>query len=83
MIPLYTGLLPWWAAFALGIGGYVLLESAFRRRLTTLLLRITLLLAILGVIVLLYEYAGLVVVAGIVGLAALILADNVRELRRV
>ena len=83
IVPLYTGLLPWWAAFALGIGGYVLLESAFRRRLTTLLLRLTLLLAILGAIVLLYEYAGLVVVAAIVGLAALILADNVRELRRV
>ncbi|MGZ3632135.1 MAG: hypothetical protein ACXWQ6_06785 [Candidatus Limnocylindrales bacterium] len=83
VVPLYTGLLPWWAAFALGLGGYVLLEASFRRQLTSLLLRVTLLLAIVGAIVLLYEYAGLVVVAGIVGLAALILADNVRELRRV
>ena len=30
---------PWWAALAIGVGGYVVIESAFRRRLTQLMLR--------------------------------------------
>ncbi len=82
VVPLYLGLLPWWAALLIGVGAYLLLEAAFRRRLTALLLRVTLVLAAVGALVLLYEYAGLVIVAGIVGLALLIFADNVRELRR-
>jgi hypothetical protein len=74
--------LPWFGAIALGLAGYVVLESAFRRRLTQLILAITVLLAILGAIVLAWEFRVQVVVAAIVGLAFLILTDNLREVRR-
>ena len=57
------------------------IEAVLRRRLTTLLLRVTLLLAGIGAIVLAVTYATEVLVVALVGLAAIILLDNVRELR--
>ena len=60
---------------------YAVVEAALRRRLTILLLRVTLLLAGIGAIVLAVTYATEVLVVALVGLAAIILLDNVRELR--
>lgn len=60
---------------------YALVEATFQRRLTTLLLRVTVLLAIIGGIVLAVAYATEILVVALVGLAAIILIDNVRELR--
>jgi hypothetical protein len=60
---------------------YAFVEAAFRRRLTILLLRVTLLLAGLAAIVLAVAYATEILVLALVGLAAIILVDNVRELR--
>ena len=60
---------------------YAFVEAAFRRRLTILLLRVTLLLATIGAVVLAVTYATEVLVVALVGLAAVILVDNVRELR--
>ena len=60
---------------------YAFVEAAFRRRLTTLLLRVTLLLAAIAAVVLAVAYATEVLVVALVGLAAIILVDNVRELR--
>ena len=57
------------------------IEAAFRRRLIQLILRFTLLLAIIGAIVLVLAYLPLLVVAAIAGVAILAIADNVRELR--
>ena len=79
---LYFHVVPWWAAFLIGVGGYVLLESAFRRRLTLLLLRTSLVLAIIGAVLLALIYAELVVVAAIVALALIVFADNIREVAR-
>jgi hypothetical protein len=69
----------WYWAIAMGLGGYVVLESAFRRRLTLVL---TLVLAAAGGLVLLWEFRLQAVLALLVGVALLILSDNVRELRR-
>jgi hypothetical protein len=78
---LYTGVVPWWAALALVIGGYVLVEAVFRRRLTDLLLRVTVALAIVGAIILAVAFAQELVIAAIIGIAILTLIENLRELR--
>jgi hypothetical protein len=78
----YLGWLPAWAALILALGGYIAIEAAFRRRLVDLALRLTLFLAVIGAIVLVLDYLGLLVVAAIAGLAILAIVDNVRELRR-
>jgi uncharacterized membrane protein YoaK (UPF0700 family) len=63
------------------IAAYAFVEAAFQRRLTTLLLRLTLILAVIGAIVLGVTYAVQAMVVLLIGLAAVILLDNVRELR--
>jgi hypothetical protein len=77
-----TGIVPWPFALLIGVGGYVLVESAFRRRLTQVLLRLTLLLAVVSVAILAVTYATYIVIAAIAGLALVVLTDNVREVRR-
>ncbi len=72
----------WWVALLVALAVYAVLESAFRRRLTVLLLRITLVLAGIGALILLYEFTTLIVFAAIIGLAGLTLFDNVREISR-
>ena len=59
----------------------IAIAAAFRRRLIQLVLRFTLLLAIIGAIVLVPAYLPLLVVAAIAGVAILAIAANVRELR--
>jgi hypothetical protein len=78
---IWSQLAPWWLALAIGIGGYLVIESALRRRLTLLTQRTVLFLAILGAIVLAWELRTLLVLAGIVGLALVVFADNLREVR--
>jgi len=80
-VTLYLGVVPVWAALLFTIGGYLALEAAFRRRLVELLLRLTLLLAIVGAIVLAVAYLPLLIVAAVAGVALLAIIDNVRELR--
>jgi hypothetical protein len=79
---LVTGIVPWYTALFVGVGGYVLVEAAFRRRLTQLLLRLTLLLAVVSLAILAVTYATYIVIAAIAGLALVVLTDNVREVRR-
>jgi hypothetical protein len=78
----YTGVMKWWGALAVGIITYVVLDAAFGRRLTVLCLRATLFLAVIGALILAYEFAGILVIAALAGLAVLTFADNVREIRR-
>jgi hypothetical protein len=78
---LYVRLVPWWVALLIAIGGYVAIEAAFRQRLVQLMLRATLLLAIVGAIILAISYAPIVIVGAIVAIAALTIFDNIRELR--
>jgi hypothetical protein len=74
-------LAPWWVALVLGVGGYVVLESAFRRRLTILTLRVVLVLAIVAALVLVWELRLAVIVGALAGLALVVFADNLREIR--
>ncbi len=78
---IYLGILSVWVAILVVIAAYAFVEAAFQRRLTTLLLRLTLLLAVIGAIVLAVTYAVQALVVVLIGLAAIILLDNVRELR--
>ena len=73
---------PWYLALVLAILVYTVLESAFRRRLTILLLRSTLVLAGVSAIILFYEFTTPIIFGAIVALAVLTLFDNVREIRR-
>ena len=75
-------IVPWWAALGVGVGGYVLLESAFRRRLTQLTLGITLSLAVVAALVIAWQFKVQAMLAALVALAIVILSDNVRELLR-
>jgi hypothetical protein len=73
----------WVWGLVLGLVGYLLIESAFRRRLTTLLLRTTLILSFVTLALLAVQFAGLLVVVMIVVFALIIFADNVREVARI
>ncbi len=79
---LVTGIVPWYTALFVGFGGYVLVEAAFRRRLTQLLLRLALLLAVVSIAILAVNYATYLIIAAIAALALIVLTDNVREIRR-
>jgi hypothetical protein len=81
VVTLYLEVVPIWGALLLTVGGYVAIEAAFRRRLVQLSLRLTLLLAIIGAIVLAVAYLPFLIVAAIAGVAILAIVDNVRELR--
>ena len=69
-------------AVLLSIAIYVVVEAAFRRRMVMLLLRVTLVLAFAGALILAWEFAGPLLIAAVLGLAVLTITDNVRELRR-
>jgi hypothetical protein len=79
---LLTGIVPWYWALIIGIGGYFVVEAAFRRRLMQVLLRLTVLLAVISLAIVAVTYATYIVIAAIAGLAFVVLADNVREVRR-
>jgi hypothetical protein len=71
--------LPWWAAIPAALAGYVVIESAFRRHLSQLVLRVVVVLALIAIILLAVNFAAQVILAGIVGLAVFLLIDNLRE----
>lgn len=75
-------MVPWWGAFLVGIGGYVVIEASLRRRLTTLMLRSVLVLAVISAVVLVYDFRLDLVLAAVAGLALIVVADNVREVSR-
>ena len=72
-------LVPWWAALLVGVGGYIVIEAALRRRLTTLVLRAVLVLAVLTAVLLAYDFRLELVLAAVAGLALIVVLDNVRE----
>jgi hypothetical protein len=82
VVPFYLGFVPLWGALLIGVGGYLVIESVLRRRMQLVLVRLTLVLAVIAAIALVYHYLGLLIVAAVVGLALTIVADNLRELRR-
>jgi hypothetical protein len=78
----YTGLFGPLVSILAGVAVYLVVEAAFRRRLGVFLLRTTLLLAIVASIIIIANHLTLLVIAAIVGLAALTLLDNVRDIIR-
>jgi uncharacterized membrane protein YoaK (UPF0700 family) len=78
---LLTGLVPVWGALLIAFVGYALLEATFRRRLTSVLLGATVLLAVIAVIDLAIRFAREVVIFGVILLAVIVLIDNMREVR--
>jgi len=78
----FSGVMRWWIAVAVGVLVYSVLEAAFQRRLTVLVLRATVALAAIGAVILAYEFAALLLVGALAALAVLTLADNVQEIRR-
>jgi hypothetical protein len=79
---IWFGLVPWWGALLIGVVGYALMEAALRRRFMQLVLRATLLLAVIGAAVLIWEFRLQAVLVAIFGVAILIFWDNVREVVR-
>ncbi|MFO7533509.1 MAG: hypothetical protein R6W93_13695 [Candidatus Limnocylindrales bacterium] len=75
----FVRLVPWWGALLVGLVGYILIESALRRRLTRLLLRSVLILAVVGALILVVDFALELVLLAVVGLALVVVLDNVRE----
>ena len=51
----WLGFVPWWAAFVLALASYLVIESAFRRHLSQLLLRIVVILALIAFALLVCE----------------------------
>src|SRR5688572_7758564 len=73
---------PWFTALLILIGGAILVDSILRGSVLTLLLNTTVTLGIIAAIVLLYEFFWLFVFAGLAAAGLLILANNLREVRR-
>ena len=78
---LYLKLVPIGGAILLALGGYIVLESLFRRRFLDLLLRVTVFLALVGAVILVVTNAWLLFLAIVLVIAVLTLVDNVREIR--
>lgn len=78
---LFAGV-PVWGAVLLSLAIYVAVEAAFRRRIVSLFLQITLILAFAAALILVWEFAGALLIAALIALAVLTITDNVRELRR-
>jgi hypothetical protein len=79
---IWLQIVDWWVALALGVGGYLVIESAFRRRLTQLTLSVTLILAGICAVLLVYQFRLELILAAFVAFAIVILSDNVREIIR-
>jgi hypothetical protein len=75
----FLRLVPWWTALLVGVGGYVVIEAALRRRLTTLVLRSVLVLAVVTAVLLVFDFRLELVLAAVAGLALIVVLDNIRE----
>ena len=70
----------WWLAVVLA--GFVFMEAGFRGRLTRLITSVTVALAIVGTLVIVYRFFWLFVVLAVLVAGVYMLWDNLRELRR-
>ena len=80
VVLLFVVQLPIWAGVGLTVAGFVVVEALFRRRLVDLLLRITVLLAVVGAVILLVTNAALVLVLAVMTVAVITLVDNLSEI---
>ncbi len=81
-LSLWFHVLPVGPTVALLAIGYLSIESFAQRRVETLLLRVTVLLAIISSLLLVWGYLGELLVLGLAALGVFILVDNVRGMMR-
>jgi hypothetical protein len=79
---LWFGILPVGPTIVLLLIGYLAIESFAQRRVETLLLRVTVILASISALLLAWTYLRELVLLGLAGLGLFILLDNARELVR-
>ena len=79
---LWFRLLPLGTTILVLVIGYLAIESFAQRRVETMLLRVTVLLAMISTLLLAYTYMRELVLLGLAGLGLFILVDNARELMR-
>ncbi len=72
---------PAWLSITIALVGYLFLEAVFRRRVIDLLLRLTLVMALVGAVILIVSHAFELVFLAVIAVAVLTLIDNVREIR--
>jgi len=77
---LWFHLLPWGGALVMLIVGYLAIESFAQRQFELLILRVTVVLAVVSTVLLASAWARELVLGGLAALGILILLDNVREL---
>jgi hypothetical protein len=75
-------ILPPVTAIVVLLGSYIAIESFFDRNVGELLLRITVVLAIISTIILIGQYLREILLAGLFGLGLLLIVDNLGEVRR-
>ena len=81
-IVVWFRILPPIVAIPVVLGGYLAIEAFFDRSIGILLLRIAMFLAVISAIILAVTFIRELVLAGLLGLGILLIADNVGELRR-
>jgi hypothetical protein len=79
VVAVSSELVTWFGALLIGIGGYIVIEAALRRRLTVALLRVVLVLAIVTAVILVFDFRLELILAAVAGLALIVVAENVRE----
>jgi hypothetical protein len=75
------GIARWPIALLAAFAVFILIEATLHRKLRRLLLNVTIILAVITSVILLFEFLFEVMVALVVGIALLLILDNVRELR--
>jgi hypothetical protein len=73
---------PWFTALLILGGGAILVDNILRGSLVGLLLNMTVVLGVIAAVVLVYEFFWAFVLAGLAAAGILILANNLREVRR-
>jgi hypothetical protein len=79
---LITNVAPWWTGLIVVAIGYVVIEALVRRRVLVLLLNLTILLAVVASLILLWTHFALAVAASLLAIGFMILKDNLGELIR-
>lgn len=81
-LTLWFRLLPPPLAIVVLLGSYLVIESFFRRDVRILVLRVSMLLAIVSIAILVFVYLREVLLIGLLALGLLLILDNLGEIRR-
>lgn len=73
---------PIWVGVGVALAVYLLIEAILRSRLTRLLVATTVVLAVVALAVLVFEFVAEILIGILAAIALVAIADNIRELRR-